>query len=157
MYLPVTHQSFRLLYHRPKIVTLIYIVHVKAIFFHILNEILCGISVVADHKREYLILLNERSEPIKAIFIVHEVLAGFFKQSSRNIGVIWKRISCRGLVYLLGRQKELAEHIKLSVSLNNHTTACQVRCLRQIYAADTVAIAEIFKFKLFAGCLLDNI
>ena len=76
MNLAVFQQALCLLYYRVQIFTLIYIIAVESVLFHVLDQILCAVSVVSDLQREYLVFFDQVNKPLIAIVIINEIVAG---------------------------------------------------------------------------------
>ena len=95
MYKTVFYAAFHLMEHRRQVRALKHVVHVKTIRLHVLHEVLCGVPVVPDLQRKDLIILDQLAEPVVAVVIIDEVLAGSLKYSPVDICLIRYAVAFR--------------------------------------------------------------
>ena len=130
MHPTVRDQAFHLLKHRPQVFALKDIVHVKTETLHLLDEILRGVSVIADLEREDLILLDQPAKPRLAVVVVHKVVARQRQQTALDEDVVRNAVALDRIVDALFRKEELREDVELTVPLDDRTARSQVACLR---------------------------
>ena len=86
---------------------------------HILYKILGRVSVISDLQGIDFVLLYQRPEPVVAIVIVHKIVTAQCKDAALRIRRIRQSVPLGGLLQLLGREKEMRQHIQLAVFLND--------------------------------------
>ena len=122
----VPHHAFALVNDSGQVETLIDIIHVETVVFHVLCQILCVIAVIADLERIDLIFLNQIREPSEAVTEVNKILSGWCQQSALDVSTIRHAIPGFCFVDALGRQEELGDHVQLPGFLDHDAAGRQV-------------------------------
>ena len=112
---------------------------------HLLYQILSGVAVITDLQRIDLVLFYQLSEPVESIMIINKIITAWMKKTSLDVKTIRHTVSLCSFVYLLCRKEHLAEHIQFTGLLDHDRAGRQVSRLRQVDAADTVGVPEVFQ------------
>ena len=142
---PVLHQRLQRVADPAQIESLVHAVHVEPVGFQILDNRGRAPSVISDHQRVNVILLDQVAEPSEAVPIIHHVVAAGTQQPPLDHDLIGNTVPIGGLLDLLAGEPEMAEQPQRPVLFDHHAGARQVRRLAQVQPAQRITLRKILK------------